>query len=110
MSGTPDHAVSHEAPSELGEELWDDLFDLGRLDSESPARSDVGTFGVLKEYLQRIRIRRDKATKRARRRSTMPLVLRGTRRCRTARGPARRGAAKDAPLHRGKAEPGAGDR
>ncbi len=35
------------------------------------------TFGTLKEYLQRIRIRRDKAAKRARRRSTMPLVLRG---------------------------------
>jgi hypothetical protein len=38
------------------------------------------TFGTLKEYLQRIRIRRDKAAKRARRRSTMPLVLRGSRR------------------------------
>jgi hypothetical protein len=35
------------------------------------------TFGTLKEYLQRIRVRRDKAAKRARRRSTMPLVLRG---------------------------------
>jgi hypothetical protein len=35
------------------------------------------TFGTLKEYLQRIRIRMDKAAKRARRRSTMPLVLRG---------------------------------
>ena len=38
------------------------------------------TLGVLKEYLQRIRVRREKAAKRARRRSTMPLVLRGSRR------------------------------
>ena len=38
------------------------------------------TLGTLKEYLQRIRIRRDRAAKRAARRRTMPLVLRGSRR------------------------------
>jgi hypothetical protein len=38
------------------------------------------TLGTLKMYLQRIRIRKERAAKRARRRSTMPLVLRGSRR------------------------------
>jgi hypothetical protein len=191
MSRSPDHAAIPEASSDLGEELWNDLFDLGPLEDESSALSDVGTerlpvatdgddssevptnslaavsvqrpddagssatrpvgrsgprrrytlaqvnelaaalralpakdpyqrrflklsaiaeiadeitalqqrgytleevagiltaegveitFGTLKEYLQRIRVRRDKAAKRARRRSTMPLVLRGSRR------------------------------
>jgi hypothetical protein len=191
MSRAPDHAGSQEGSSELGEELWNDLFDLRPTEGASPALPEVGrealpvavhgdhpgavptaspgaasvqrpddavasamrpvgtsrprrrytlaqvnelaaalralpakdpyqrrflklaaiaeiadeitalqqrgytleevagiltaegveiTFGTLKEYLQRIRIRRDKAAKRARRRSTMPLVLRGSRR------------------------------
>ena len=191
MSRSPDHVAIPEASSELGEELWNDLFDLGPVEDEPPALAEIDsealpvategddtgelptrssgavsaqrpndagssatrrfgrsgprrrytlaqvnelaaalralpakdpyqrrflklsaiaeiadeitalqqrgytleevagiltaegveiTFGTLKEYLQRIRVRREKAAKRARRRSTMPLVLRGSRR------------------------------
>jgi hypothetical protein len=54
-------------------------YTLGEVAGILTAEGVEVTLGTLKEYLQRIRIRREKAAQRARR-SKMPLVLRGHRR------------------------------
>lgn len=46
MSRTPDHAASHEAPSGPDEDGWKDLFDLGPLNDQFRALSNVSAEGL----------------------------------------------------------------